>query len=121
MNAATPNPALIVSPPYVIAPDLGVRAVDVSISGHDSSSNAGPQQPRICFGGHPAQECVIDLAGSGRTHDPVVEVDRSMPSHRKFVERVLEVLGPGIRLQVSPQKPVNGPHAVILSVEREER
>lgn len=120
MDVATPIPALIVSPPHVIAPDLGIRAVDVSL-GTGSSSHVGPQQPRICFGGHPARECVIDLAGSGPTHDPVVEVDRSMPSHRKFVERVLEVLGPGVRLQVSPRKPVNRSHGMTPPTQREER
>ena len=111
MNAQSgQHAALIVSPPYVIAPDLGIRAIDVSL-------RPGPQrgerhQPLICLGGHPAKECVIDVEGSGQSHDPVLEVDLSLSSHTRFVDRVREVLDPRIRLAVTPRETANNSQIV---------
>lgn len=97
--------ALIVSPPYVIAPDLGVRAIDVSLRPRPQRGER--HQPLICLGGHPAKECVIDLDGSGQVHDPAVEVDLSLPSHSLFVERIREVLDSRKLLQVTPREPTS--------------
>ncbi len=94
--------ALIISPPHVIAPDLGIRAIDVSL--RPNPQRGERHQPLICLGGHPAKECVIDLEGSGQAHAPVVEVDLSLPSHDLFVDRIREVLDPRIRLQVIPRE-----------------
>lgn len=45
--------SLIVGPPYVIAPDIDVVAVDLTFG---VSGRMPAQAPMVCLGGHPAAE-----------------------------------------------------------------
>lgn len=89
------NPTLVVTPPFIFDTEGGVTAVDVSCSGRlpDRSGRVA-----ICFGGHPAAECLLDATGSGSDHEIVVAIDRSQTRHHQFVLR--------LRGMVKPEKPI---------------
>ena len=64
------GPALIINPPWIIAPDIGAFAVDVTHGAPSAGISAAT--PMFCLGGHPSQECLLDVRGSGPNHDVVV-------------------------------------------------
>ncbi|HZD22711.1 MAG TPA: hypothetical protein VE569_04830 [Acidimicrobiia bacterium] len=92
------QPILFIRPPYVLAPNIGVVAIDVTygamteINDHD--------MPLLCMGGHPALECLLDVKGSGPNHDIALAGDRNSSAHRMMIERMRTVLDPRITLQV---------------------
>lgn len=94
--------ALMISLPHVIAPDLGIRAIDVlRLPGPARGEN---HKPLIWFGGDPAKACVVGIKGSGHAHDPVMEVDPTLPAHARFEDWIREILDPQARLQVTPEE-----------------
>jgi hypothetical protein len=89
------NPTLVVTPPFIFDTEGGVTAVDVSYSGRLPNRSG---LVVVCFGGHPAAECLLDATGSGTDHEIVVAIDESRPHHRQFVLR--------LRGMVKPKKPI---------------
>ena len=89
--------ALIVRPPYVIAPDIDVVAVDLTFGGNGTIP---AQAPMLCLGRHPAAECLLEVEGSGPSHPAAIAVDPSSPSHLLMIERIRELFDPSFELQV---------------------
>ena len=90
---------IVVIPPFVFDSELGVTAVDVAVTGQLPKRTSG--RPAICFGGHPPDECLLDITGSGtdqygrrrQSSSP-----RQSPSGKgvpSYLRRRREVLPPG--------------------------
>ena len=92
------GPALIINPPWIIAPDIGAVAVDVTHGAPSAGISAAT--PLFCLGGHPAQECLLDVRGSGPNHDAVVSICDLAPERVRFLERLAALLRPTVPLQV---------------------
>lgn len=92
---------LIISPPYVIAPDIGVIAIDATFGLSPTAHDRG--LPLICMGGHPAPECLLDAEGPGQSHPVTLVIDPSLPGHRQFLARIRTFLDPSVPLQVVAQ------------------
>lgn len=91
------NTSLVVRPPYVIAPDIDVVAVDLTFG---ASERIPAQAPMLCLGGHPAAECLLEVEGTGQTHRAAIAVDRTSPSHLLMIERIKELFDPSVEIQV---------------------
>ena len=94
------NPTVVVSPPFVSDTELGVTAVDVSLSGRLPNPTSG--LVAICFGGHPPAECLLDATGSGMDHQIVVAIDETQPRHRQFAVRLRGMVKPEMSVHVIP-------------------
>lgn len=91
------GPALIINPPWIIAPDIGAVAVDVTNGAPSGGISAAT--PLVCLGGHPAQECLLDVRGSGPNHDVVVSICDLAPQRVRLLERLAALLRPTVPLQ----------------------
>lgn len=92
---------LIISPPYIVAPDIGVVAIDATFGLPPTAPDRG--LPLVCMGGHPAPECLLDAEGPGQSHGITLAIDPSLPGHRHFLARVRAFLDPFVSLQVVAQ------------------
>lgn len=95
------RPGLIISPPYIIAPDIGVVAMDATFGLSPTAHDRG--LPLVCMGGHPAPECLLDAKGPGPSHEVTLVIDPSLPGHCKFLARLRTFLDPSMPLQVVAQ------------------
>lgn len=92
------GPALFINPPWIIAPDIGAFAVDVTLGA--PPAGVSTRTPLLCLGGHPAQECLLDVRGSGPDHDVVVSVCDLGPDRVRLLERLVGLIRPSAPLQV---------------------
>lgn len=95
---ASVSAGLVIQPPYVAAPDLGIVAVDVAFGSIPRESDDG--LALLCLGGHPARECVLDAESDGPSHEAIVAIDVSRPRSVDFVKRLRRYLDPTVRLRV---------------------
>lgn len=91
-------------PPFLCDTVSQVVAVDISMTGRLPERSTGFVV--LCFGGHPAPECLLDVAGRGRDHEVVAVIDPTLASHWRFVNR--------LRLAIRTDK-----HLRILRVEKD--
>lgn len=92
---------LIISPPYIVAPDIGVVAIDATFGLSPTAHDRG--LPVVCMGGHPAPECLLDAEGPGQSHEVTLVINPSLPGHRHFLARLRTFLDPSVPLQVVAQ------------------
>jgi hypothetical protein len=91
-------PMLIIKPPWVMAPGIGTVAVDVT---HGAPpGGVSDSAPMLCLGGHPAQECLLGVRGSGPSHEVVVWMCDLAPERLRLLERLGALLRPTLPLQV---------------------
>ncbi len=96
------SPGLIIKSPWVILPDVGVVAMDVTFGAPTGALAVG--LPMLCLGGHPALECLLDVRGSGPTHDVAVSFDHASGEGSRVVERIAAVLRSSVPVQVVPPR-----------------
>jgi hypothetical protein len=88
----------VVKPPFVSDTESGVTAVDIALSGRVPVRASG--LAAICFGGHPATECLLNATGAGRDHQIVVAIDETQPHHRHFALRLRGMIKPEIPVRI---------------------
>jgi hypothetical protein len=92
--------AVVVRPPFVVDTQLGVTAVDVSLSGSLPTPTSG--LVALCLGGHPPAECLLEATGSGPDHQIVVAIDETQPGHHQFAVRLRGMFKPEEPIHVIP-------------------
>jgi len=93
------HPRLVIDSPWLIFPDLGAMVLDVT-HGMDLAGEIA-DLPLLCLGGHPAQECLLDVQGSGPSHDVVLAMEESSLLRQWLVPRIESLLREPVRLQVT--------------------
>lgn len=91
---------LVVKPPFLFDTVSQVVAVDISITGRVPERSTG--LVLLCFGGHPAPECLLDVAGRGRDHEVVAVIDPTLASHWRFVNRLRHTIRTDKHLRIIP-------------------
>jgi len=94
------GPTIVVRPPFVSDTESGVTAVDVAISGRLPNRASG--LAAICFGGHPAAECLLNANGAGMDHEIVVAIDETQARHHHFALRLRGIIKPEIPVRMIP-------------------
>lgn len=94
---ATSSCSLIVRPPYLIAPDIRVLAVDITFG---AVERIPARALVMCLGGHPASECLLDVEGTGQTHRPALAADLSSLEDRLMIERLRTLFRPSVNFRL---------------------
>ncbi len=82
----------------IISREIGAIAVDVTHGAPPAGISA--VTPLLCLGGHPAEECLLDVRGSGPNHDVVMSICDLAPDRVRLVERLAALLRPNVPYQV---------------------
>lgn len=95
-NRPSAGAGLVLIPPYLAAPDLGVVAIDVAFGSIPADNGLA----LLCMGGHPARECILEARSPGPSHEAIVAIDLSRPHSFDFVKRLRRYLHPDVSLRV---------------------